>query len=139
MYNKIDVGKTYEEVKEILGDGGTNTVDTKLIKSYTWTNDDKSTISANFMDNAVTSKSQDNLPPTLSGSKAVTLKMFNKINEGMTTKQVTDILGEGTPRVMVMKDGKKEIMMGWDNSDGSNITVTLLDGIVTDKDDLMLK
>jgi outer membrane protein assembly factor BamE (lipoprotein component of BamABCDE complex) len=139
MYMQIKPGFTYEEVQTILGDPGENMVDNDRLKQYQWTNEDESMISVTFYENEVTAKSQAHLGPLRAGKNAVTLEMYNKLKEGMTLEEVTDILGPGTERMLFHDEGKEEVIMGWDNSDGSGISVTLFDGEVTKKSDMMLK
>ena len=50
-----------------------------------------------------------------------------------------NILGPGTERMLVDIEGEEEMIIGWDNSDGSGISITLLEGEVTKKAEMMLK
>lgn len=138
-YMQIKLGNTYEEIQAILGDPGENMVDNERLKQYQWTNEDESMISVTFFDNEVTGRSQAHLGPLLAGKNAVTLVMYNKLKEGMTLEEVTDIIGPGTERMLVSVEGKEEAIIGWDNSDGSGISITLLDGEVIKKTKMMLK
>ena len=138
-YMQVKLGYTYGEVQIILGDPGENMVDNDRLKQFQWTNEDESIISVTFYDNKVTGKSQAYLGPLLTGNKTVTLDMYNKLKEGMTLQEVTDILGPGTERMFVSVEGKEEVIMGWDNNDGSGISVTLFEGEVIKINKMMLK
>lgn len=138
-YMMIKVGSTYDEVKVILGDPGKALVDNARMKQYQWTNEDNSVISVTFYDNKVTARTQTRLGPQLSGKKAVTLNKFDQIKDGMTLKEATDILGQGTERMLITKDGKEEVTLCWENTDGSEMSVTFTDEKVKDKKKLMLK
>lgn len=138
-YMQIKLGQTYEEVQVILGDPGEAMVNNDRLKQYQWTNEDKSNISVTFYDKKVTAKSQAYLGPFLSGKKVVTLDMYDRLKEGMTLQEVRDILGPGTERMLISDEGKEKVMMGWDNSNGSGISVTFLDGKVIKITKMMLK
>lgn len=65
-YNKIQSDMTYEQVKEILGDGqenaSTEQKDLKIvIKSFQWVNKDGSNVQIMFENNKVDSKAQAGL------------------------------------------------------------------------------
>ncbi|NMA13852.1 MAG: outer membrane protein assembly factor BamE [Clostridia bacterium] len=96
-------------------------------------------INVTFYDLAVTSKCQAYLGTFLKGNMAVTQAMYSKLKEGMTLQEVTDILGPGTEKMLVIEGGKEKITMGWDNSYSSSITIVLLDGKVTKINSLGLK
>ncbi|NDL68466.1 DUF3862 domain-containing protein [Anaerotalea alkaliphila] len=138
-YARINPGQSYGEVETIMGNPGEAMVDNDRLKQYQWTNEDGSMVSVTFYDDAMTGKGQAHLGPLLKGEKAVTAAMFDKIGEGMEMQEVVDILGPGTERMLVVVDGREEVMMGWDNDDGGGISVTLLDGKVIKKTDSMLK
>ena len=139
QYLQILPGRSYEEVQAILGSPGENMVDNERLKSFQWTNEDDSMISVTFYDNEMVSKAQAHLGPLLEGGQRVTRSQFDQLKEGMTLEEVTDVLGLGTERVFTLSDGVEERIMGWENSDGSEISVTLLDNQVTRLSDLMLK
>lgn len=130
MYQQIKIGNTYDEVVAITGDPGEAMVDNQRLKQYQWTNEDNSNINVTFYDNTVTAKCQAYLGPFLTGAQTVTAAMYNKLKEGMTLQEVTDILGPGTEKMLVIEGGKEKITMGWENSNGSSITLTLLEGKV---------
>ncbi|KJS88351.1 MAG: hypothetical protein JM58_00835 [Peptococcaceae bacterium BICA1-8] len=138
-YLQIKLGNTYEEVEAILGAPGEAMVDNDRLKQYQWTNEDNSNISVAFFDKKATGKSQAHLGSFLSGKNTVTLNKFEKLKEGMTLQEVTDILGSGTETMLIDEDGKEKVMMGWYNSDGSGISVTLFDGKIIDTKKIMLK
>jgi len=139
MFMQIDMGHTYEEVQALLGDPGENMVDNERLKQYQWTNEDESQINATFYDNEAVAKSQAHLGPSLTGKQAVTLAMYNKLTEGMTIQEVEGIMGAGTQRMYALVEGKEEMILAWDNSDGSGISVTFLEGKVTKISKMMLK
>jgi hypothetical protein len=138
-YAKIQPGQTYEEVQSILGDPGENMVDNERLKQFQWTNEDDSMISVTFYDNEMIGKAQAHLGPLLEGGQAVTKNMFEQLEEGMTLEEVTSILGSGNERVLNIFDGEVEQIIGWENSDGSEISITLFNGSVTGLSDFMLK
>ena len=138
QYLHIEMGSSYDEVAAILGSGGEATVDNERLKQYMWQNEDDSNISVNFYDNIVTGKSQAYLGPYLEGKDAVTLNEFDQVSEGMSLDEVSNILGPGTERMRAITDGEEKIILGWDNSDGSGIGITFMDGKVMEKSSLML-
>lgn len=138
-YLQILPGQSYEEVQAILGSPGENMVDNERLKQFQWNNEDDSMISVTFFDNDMTGKAQAHLGPLLEGSQRVTKSQFDQLQEGMSLEEVTAILGPGTERVFTLSDGVEERIMGWENSDGSEVSVTLLNNKVTRLSDLMLK
>ena len=138
QYMQIEMDSSYDEVVALLGSGGEATVDNERLKQYMWQNEDDSNISVNFYNNEVTGKSQSYLGPYLDGKDAVTLNEFNQVNEGMSLDEVSNILGPGTERMRAITDGEEKIILGWDNSDGSGIGITFMDGKVMEKSSLML-
>ncbi|MDW7670991.1 MAG: DUF3862 domain-containing protein [Bacillota bacterium] len=138
-YLQIVPGQSYQEVEAILGSPGENLVDNERLKSFQWTNGDGSMISVTFYDSEMVSKAQAHLGPLLEGGRRVTRSQFDQLKEGMTLEEVTAVLGPGTERVFTLSDGVEERIMGWENSDGSEISVTLTDNQVTRLSDLMLK
>lgn len=139
MYQQIKIGNTYDEVVAIVGDPGEALVNNERLKQYQWTNDDNSYLNATFYDLVVTAKCQSYLGPFLKGNKAVTKAMYNKVKEGMTLQEATDILGPGTEKMLVIEGGKEKVTMGWDNSYSSSITIVLVDGKVIKINSLGLK
>lgn len=139
MFMQIDMGDSYEEVQALLGDPGESMDDNERLKQYQWTNEDESQINVTFYDNEATAKSQAYLGSLLSGKQAVNLAMYNKLTEGMAIGEVEDILGAGTLRMLALVEGEEEMILAWDNSDGSGISVTFLEGKVTKTSKIMLK
>lgn len=138
-YTQVQPGQTYEDVQSILGDPGENMVDNERLKQFQWTNEDGSMISVTFYDNEMIGKAQAHLGPLLEGGKTVTKIMFSQLEEGMTLEEVTAILGPGTERIFTIFDEEVEQIIGWENSDGSEISITLTKGVVTRLSALMLK
>lgn len=60
-YNQIQLGMTYEQVVEIMGDPGEEGGSADVVKVYYWTNADNSSVSVGFANGKVTSKSNINL------------------------------------------------------------------------------
>lgn len=138
-YFQILPGQSYQEVQGILGNPGEIMVDNEHLKSFQWTNEDGSMISVNFYDDEMVSKAQAHLGPLLEGGQRVTQNQFDNLQDGMTLEEVTSVLGPGTERVYSLNDGIEERIIGWENSDGGEISVTLLNNRVTRLSDLMLK
>ncbi len=139
MFLQIDMSDSYEEVQALLGDPGENMVNNERLKQYQWTNEDESQINVTFYDNEAVAKSQAYLGPLLTGKQAVTLAMYNKLAEEMAIREVEDILGAGSQRMLALVEGKEEMILAWDNSDGSGISVTFLEGKATKISKMMLK
>lgn len=139
-YMQIKMESTYDEVKAILGAPGEAMVDGDRLKQYLWKNEDESNISVTFYDQKVTGKSQAYLGPYLSVRNKVTLAKFDQVLEGMTLKEVSDILGQGTETMRVITEGQEKLIYTWENDEGGgSIGITLLDGKVTKKQKMMLK
>lgn len=131
MYMQVKMESTYDEVKAILGDPGETMVDGDRLKQYMWKNEDESSINVTFYDQKVTAKSQAYLGPYLSGSNKVTHAEFDQVLEGMSLKEVLDILGQGTETMRAITDDGEKLIYFWENDDGGNIGITLIDGKVT--------
>lgn len=139
MYIQIKMGSSYDEIKAILGEPGEAMVDGDRLKQYMWKNEDESSINVTFYDQKVTAKSQSYLGPYLSGSNKVTLAKFDQVLEGMSLKEVSGILGQGTETLCAKTDDGEKLIYFWENDDGSSIGITLMDGKVTKKQKMMLK
>lgn len=138
-YLQIKIGDTYEAVCKLLGTAGEAIVDNNKLKQYKWTNEDKTSLSVTFYENKVTAKTQDSLGPFLSDAKMVTLAKYEKLKEGLTLKEVTDILGPGTEMMLLTGEGQDKRSYIWQNKDGGLISVTLEDDKVTKISKMMLK
>jgi transcriptional regulator with XRE-family HTH domain len=71
--------------------------------------------------------------------RVYTMKNFNKVSLGMTQVEVEAVLGKGA---VVSKSeilGQESVILQWTNSDGSNITLDLLDGKVNSVNQFGLK
>jgi len=138
-YLQINVGDSYEDVCGLLGVEGDVVVDNERLKQYQWTNEDKTSINITFYDGVVTAKTHDGLGPLLSGAQAVTLNKYEKLKEGMSLEEVTDILGPGTEFLLTTGEGQEMRYYIWKNRDGGRITITLEGDKVTRITEMMLK
>jgi|GEM_PF-451846 len=138
-YLQINAGDSYEDVCGLLGTEGEAVVDNERLKQYKWTNEDKTSLSITFYDGIVTAKSHDGLGPLLSGAKMVTLDKYEKLKEGMSLKEVNDILGPGTEFLLTTSEGQEMRQYIWKNRDGGTIAVTLEGDEVTRISKMMLK
>jgi hypothetical protein len=92
-FMNIQMGMSYDQVKQILGDGvkDTNALDASPIQQYyIWENNDGSSIRVTFVSNRAIYKEQDNLDNSFKFN--ITKKQFDKIQRGMTYSQVKEIL-----------------------------------------------
>lgn len=138
-YLQIKPGDTFEAVCGLLGTAGEAVVDNNRLKQYKWANEDKSSISVTFHDQKVTAKAQDSLGPFLSGANMVTLAQYQKLKEGLSLQEVTNILGPGTEMMLVTGEGQEKRSYIWQNRDGGLISVTLEGDKVTKISKMMLK
>jgi len=138
-YLRIETGAAYEDICGLLGDAGEEMAGGDRLKQYIWSNEDDTNISVTFCDNEVTAKSQYGLGPFLSGSKKVTRTQYEKLKEGLSLKEVTDILGPGTEMMSATSEGQETSMYVWQNDDGGMISVTLEGDQVTKISGMMLE
>lgn len=138
-YLQIKAGDTYEDVCGLLGTAGEAIVDNARLKQYKWTNEDRTSLSVTFYDNKMTAKNQDSLGPFLSDANMVTLAKYEKLKEGLSLKEVIDILGPGTEIMWTMGEGQEKRIFIWQNKDGGTISVTLEGDKVTKISKMMLK
>lgn len=136
-FNKIKMGITYNQVKVILGDGKIETpsVDDRIV-AYSWSNKNGSIIIVGIQADKVVLKTQ--VVVKFINAK-VTLKKYNKINNGMTYNKVKGILGEGQLESQSKIDGSKTEEYEWVNSDYTNIEITFLNNKVVTKSQRDLK
>ncbi|APC83859.1 hypothetical protein NPD12_2418 [Clostridium botulinum] len=89
------MGSTYEEVKNMLGEGKESTSsEMGGIKTviYTWDNGDGSNMNVTFQNNKALAKAQAGL----SRERAdVNAEKYNRIQTGMDYNKVKEILGDG--------------------------------------------
>jgi len=96
--------------------------------------DDKSTATTN-----TTNKDTSNTDSTKSTDKSkiaekkYSYEKFLKIEMGMTYDQVKAILGDGTEESSTGDGDQKTVTYRWQNSGGSNISVMIQGGVVTNK------
>ena len=139
QYLQINVGDSYEDVCGLLGNEGEAMVNNERLKQYEWKNEDETYISVTFYDSTVTAKTQYGLGPFLTGSKMVTKAKYERLKEGLSLKEVTDILGPGTETLMTTGEGQEKRIYLWQNEDGGTINVTFEGNKVTKISEMMLK
>ncbi|MGN0143871.1 MAG: DUF3862 domain-containing protein [Clostridium sp.] len=135
----IQMGMTYEEVKDILGDGKeessneTNGVKTVM---YSWKADEYSNLSITIQDDIVINKDQAGL---LDMDAQITMDKYNQIQNGMTYNQVQEILGEGQMISETEIMGEKGTIYEYINKDQSKANFIFSSDSLIDKAQLNLK
>ncbi|WP_034849614.1 DUF3862 domain-containing protein [Clostridium hydrogeniformans] len=136
---KIGMGSSYEDVVKIIGEGQeSSSSEVAGIKStiYTWKGTGISNVTITIQNGAVTGKGQAGL----NKNKAdINLEKYNKVETGMSLKEVENILGEGTlvSRTKIMNSESDSY--GWVNKDGSNSHISFQGDKVTTKAQFQLK
>lgn len=122
-YLNIKFDTTYDDIKNILGDGVKDELSTDVI-DYKW-NDQGKTITIRTLKGKVESKSQSKLGKTTSN---LTEDQFKKITSGMTFDQVTSILGTDYQEVSTSKSDKGvDRLVAWMMPDSKSIKVKFQD------------
>ncbi|WP_251859759.1 DUF3862 domain-containing protein [Clostridium sp. Marseille-Q2269] len=127
-FSKIKIGSTYEEVKNILGEGKeSKSSEVGKIKEviYTWYNEDGSNMNITIKNNKVIGKGQAGL----SSKKAeVNMIKYTKIKKGMDYNKVKEILDDGQLISISEVNGITRSVYLWINPDGTNMNVTFENG-----------
>ncbi len=94
-YNKVDLGMSYDEVKDIMGSAGTqisaSDISGMSLATYQWlTADETGTCAIAFKNGKVSTKMQMNVART---DPVATKAKFDKVKNGMTYKEVREIFG----------------------------------------------
>lgn len=138
-FSKVKMGSTYEDVKNMLGEGKESTSsEMGGIKTviYTWDNGDGSNMNVTFQNNKALAKAQAGL----SRERAdVNMEKYNKIETGMDYNKVKEILGDGELMSISEVVGSNTSIYSWVNSNGTNMNVTFQDGKSTAKAQFGLK
>lgn len=135
----IKMGMSYEEVKNILGDGteiSTSDMRGKKTTLYEFEGKGISNITITLQDDCVTSKSQLNL---INSSSNVSLDDYNKINIGMSYDKVKELLNEGQLITESSAQGYTSCIYSYINKDGSNANFTFEDNVLKVKSQYNLK
>lgn len=117
---KIDLGMSYDEVKEILGEGKLDTESKRgdiTTQLYSWRGKGLSNVSVIFQNNAVTNKSQFKLQDMDAG---LTLEKYDQVQKGMSYEEVKNLIGEGQVSSQGKAINKETIMYEYLNKDGSS-------------------
>lgn len=95
-FNKIELGMSYEQVKEIVGSAGVEASSSKIgeneTKSIRWKGDKFALISTSFKNDKLTMKSQSNLSDR-NGIDEISLAKYDKADIGMTYEQLKELFG----------------------------------------------
>lgn len=94
-YNQVDLGMSYDEVKDIMGSAGAQISSSDIggmsMATYQWlTADETGTCAVAFKNGKVSTKMQMNVART---DPVATKAKFDKVKEGMTYKEVREIFG----------------------------------------------
>lgn len=120
----IKMGMTYDEVKQILGEGSemsSNEISGIKTTMYTWQGSGMSNISVTIQNDAVTNKAQAGLKDMDAG---ITMDKYNQVKNGMTYDEVKGILGEGQILSETKIMDTTSVMYEYINKDGSNANFT---------------
>ena len=123
-YNKVDLGMSYDEVKDIMGSAGTQISTSDIggmsMATYQWlTADETGTCAVAFKNGKVSTKMQMNVART---DPVATKAKFDKVKEGMTYKEVREIFGaEGVVTYMDADEdfGYEYVEYMWNGPDDS--------------------
>lgn len=118
------MGMTYDEVKQILGEGSemsSNEISGIKTTMYTWQGSGMSNISVTIQNDAVTNKAQAGLKDMDAG---ITMDKYNQVKNGMTYDEVKGILGEGQILSETKIMDTTSVMYEYINKDGSNANFT---------------
>lgn len=120
----IQMGMTYDQVKELLGDGqeqSSNEVSGIKTVMYSWSGSGVSNMNVTIQNNEVVGKAQSGL---YKDKANITMDQYNKIENGMTYDQVKGILGEGEISSQTKIMDAESTMYSYINKDGSNANFT---------------
>jgi len=97
IFNKINLGMSYDDVKGIVGSDGDNTASSKSgsyeSKTYQWKGERFARISARFRNGKLVYKYQGGITSAKDGTADINQAKFNKINTGMSYEEVKKELG----------------------------------------------
>ena len=135
-YNKVDLGMSYDEVKDIMGSAGTQISTSDIggmsMATYQWlTADETGTCAVAFKNGKVSTKMQMNVART---DPVATKAKFDKVKEGMTYKEVREIFGaEGVVTYMDADEdfGYEYVEYMWNGPDDSFAQVVFDGGKVS--------
>lgn len=136
-FNKLEMGMSYDEAKEIMGSEGNQTSMTKTgsyeSASYEWKGEKYSRISTRFTRGELSYKSQSSISPA-SGDAPVSQDKFNKINIGMSYDEVKDTIGsEGELQSESKFGDNSTATYVWKGPNYSRITGVFRDGKLQNK------
>lgn len=142
-FNQIEIGMSYDKVKEIMGSEGNQTSMTKSgsyeSSSYEWKGEKFARISVRFTRGELSYKSQSGLTPS-SGDADITQAKFNKIETGMSYDEVKGIIGSEGELTSESKIGNYEsASYRWKGPNYSNIFANFRDGKLQNKTQSNLK
>lgn len=135
----ISMGMSYEEVRNILGDGKeVSSNETKGTKTTMYEYEGKGINNITIMleNDSVISKSQLNLKEDKSN---ISLDDYNKINNGMSYETAKELIGEGQLVTESSMMGSKSYIYSYINTDGSNANFTFDSNGLTVKSQYNLK
>lgn len=131
-FNRIRLGMSYDEVKEIIGSEGKQSSSTKgrnyETASYEWKGEKFARITARFTNGSLTYKFQSGITGT-SGNADIDQAKFNKIEVGMTYDEVKNIIGADGELTFESKAGNfTSSAYRWKGEKFSSIYATFRDG-----------
>ena len=136
-FNKMELGMSYEDVKEIMGSEGNQTSMTKSgsyeSASYDWKGEKYARIMVRFQNGDLVYKSQSGLTPN-EGTAEIDQAKFNKINTGMSYDEVKEIIGSDGEMTSISKIGNSvSSSYRWKGPKFSNIFTNFRDDKLTNK------
>ncbi|NME81650.1 DUF3862 domain-containing protein [Clostridium sp. SM-530-WT-3G] len=137
---KLKMGMSYDEVKNILGDGKEippSEAHGKKTTIYEYNGEGISNITITLQDDCVISKTQLNLKH--SDGKELSLNDYNKINSGMSYDKVKDLIGDGELTTESSVANSIIDVYSYINKDGSSANFTFDNGSLRMKSQYSLK
>lgn len=135
----VKMGQSYDEVKEILGEGNeSSSSEISDIKTtiYNWNSKGLGNIIITIQNGEVKGKAQMGL----NDNKAnITMEQYNKIENGITYEQLKTILGDGQILSETEIMNQKSIMYAYINKNGSNANFTFSNDSMSMKSQFNLK
>ena len=125
-FNKIKPGMTYDQVRDILGEGIPQSTGQQQ-SVYDWLGEGNKRITVVFSHGSAATILQQGLEQTagIVDPSKVTFENFNKIKPGMTYEEVKVILGEGLPQSI----GSLQSVYDWPGEGNKRITVVFSRGV----------
>lgn len=135
-YSKVDLGMSYDEVKDIMGSTGTqistSDINGMSLATYQWlTADETGTCAVAFKNGRVSTKMQMNVART---EPVATRAKFDKVKNGMTYEEVKEIFGaDGVVTYMDADEdfGYEYVEYMWNGPDDSFAQVVFDSGKVS--------